>query len=103
MLAAPDDLAIPRPGSGTMRTILSLAVGRVLGELGPLVRAHAGGRREDALAMQRVLRVLLEGNVGPLASILRRPHASTLVRALRSTPPAAAEPLVTLLFATLAH
>jgi HEXXH motif-containing protein len=86
-----------------MRTILSMAVGRVLGELAPLVRAHAGGRREDALAVQRVLRVLFEGNVGPLASILRRPHASTLIRALRSMPPAAADPVVTLLFATLAH
>ncbi len=86
-----------------MRTVLSLAVRRVLAELGPLVRAHAGGRREDALAVQGALRVLFEGNVGPLASILRRPHASTLVRALRSTPPGTEGPLVTLLFATLAY
>ena len=68
-LASPRDLTIPDAGSKTAYGVLSRAIGRLLGEVRPMLRARAGGRAFD--------------DVGALASTLRRPNAGVLVRAMR--------------------
>jgi hypothetical protein len=100
-LASPRDLTLPEPGSTTARDVLSRAVGRVMRELRPLLRVHAASAPEDVATVDAVLARVPPG---ALASILRRPHASALVRTLRATPPGAepAGALLTELLATLA-
>jgi HEXXH motif-containing protein len=101
-LEPPKDLAVPREGSTTTRTILSRALGRVCRELPGVVRAHATGeRREDALAIDHAIGLLARSDPGVLASVLRRPHTSTLARVLRSPQPDAPA-LASELFALLA-
>ncbi len=70
-------------------------------ELRPLLREHAASAPEDVATMDAVLARV---PAGPIASILRRPHASALVRTLRMTPPAdgGASALLAELLATLA-
>ena len=87
-LTPPRDLTLPQASSTTAREILSRAVGRCMRELRPLLRAHAGSAPEDVAAMD-----LLLGRVPPgaLASVLRRPHASALVRTLRAAAPGGPE------------
>ncbi len=85
-LEPPSDLAVPVQGSTTTRAILSRALGRVCRELLGLVRAHAAEElREDALALERALVLVANRDPGAIASVLRRPHTSTLARVLRST------------------
>jgi hypothetical protein len=98
-LAPPRDLTLPEPGSTTARNILSRAVGQCMRELRPLLRAHAWSAPQDVATMDAVLARV---EPGALASILRRPHASALVRTLRETPPGKGEALLTELIATLA-
>jgi HEXXH motif-containing protein len=84
-LDRPTDLAVPAEGSTTTRTILSRALGRVCRELPIVVRAQAAGDlRDDARALDRAIGLLAKRDPGAIASVLRRPHASTLVRVLRS-------------------
>lgn len=99
-LPPPRDLTLPEPGSTTARTILSRAVGRVMSELRPLLRAHASHAPEDVATVDAAL---TSSPPGALAAILRRPHAAALVRTLRVTAPAASAALLTELLATLAH
>jgi HEXXH motif-containing protein len=83
-LAPPRDLTIPDPGSSTARDVLSRAIGRLLREIRPLVRAHARlAPAADVEAFDRVLLEMLRRHVGPLASVLRRPNVAALVRTLR--------------------
>jgi hypothetical protein len=98
-LPPPHDLTLPDPGSTTARTILSRAVGRVLFELRPLLRAHAASAPEDVVIVDAAL---AKAPPGALASILRRPHASALVRTLRATRPGEGGALLAELLATLA-
>jgi HEXXH motif-containing protein len=101
-LDVPSDLCVPEAGSSTARVVLSGAVRRALQELPALLRAHAFGKiRTDVLSVERVVRALLRANVGPLASVVRRPHTSTLARVLRVTPPGQALELTSELCALL--
>jgi HEXXH motif-containing protein len=101
-LPPPRDLTVPVPGSTTAREVLSRAIGRLLRELRPLLRAHAAAAPRDAAAIDRVLATLLRDRPGPLASLLRRPHVAALVRTLRATPRSHGAALAAELRATLA-
>jgi hypothetical protein len=98
-LAPPRDLTLPEPGSTTARDVLSRAVGRCMRELRPLLRAHIASAPEDVAAVDAVLARVPPGAV---ASILRRPHSSALVRTLRTIRPGEGDALLTELLATLA-
>lgn len=98
-LAPPRDLTLPEPGSTTARDILSRAVGRCMRELRPLLREHAASAPDDVATLDAVLARV---PAGALASVLRRPHASALVRTLRATSPGQGAALLTELLATLA-
>jgi hypothetical protein len=95
----PRDLTLPEPGSTTARDIFSRAVGRVMRELRPLLRRHAAASPDDVATMDAVL---ARAPPGALASVLRRPHASALVRTLRATPAGQGKDLLIELLATLA-
>ncbi len=69
-----------------------------MAELRPLLRTHAGSSPADVAAVDRLLARV---PAGALASILRRPHASALVRTLRVTPPGKGGELLAELLATL--
>ena len=97
-LPPPRDLTIPEPGSITARVVLSHAIGRLLRELGPLLREHAASAPEDVVAVEAALSRLPE--VAPLFSVLRRPHVGGLVRALRATRPGEGGPILVELLAT---
>jgi hypothetical protein len=103
-LSPPRDLTVPEPGSTTARDVLSRAIGRLLRELRPLLRAHGASARspEDVAAVDRALGALLLDGVGPLVSVLRRPHVGGLVRALRGTAPREGGAILEELVATLA-
>jgi len=96
----PRDLAIPEPGSTTARDVLSRAIGRLLRELRPLLRAHAASAPDDVAAVEASLASL--SDVAPLVSVLRRPHVGALVRTLRATRPAEGQAVLVELLATLA-
>jgi hypothetical protein len=99
-LTPPRDLTIPDPGSTTARDVLSRAIGRLLGELRPTLRAHAASAPEDVAVMDRAIASLRD--VAPLVSVLRRPHVGALLRTLRGTAPGQGGPLLVELLATLA-
>jgi len=99
-LTPPRDLTIPEPGSTTARDVLSRAIGRLLRELGPLLRAHAASAPDDVVAVEASLSRLPE--VAPLLSVLRRPHVGGLVRTLRTARPGEGGPILVELLATLA-
>jgi HEXXH motif-containing protein len=89
-----------------MRTILSKSLGRVCRDLPALV--HAGVRpgaaraqRDDVQAFERALTPLMRESPGAVASLLRHPHLSTLVRALRAAGPDAAPALLAELVALI--
>jgi hypothetical protein len=98
-LTPPRDLTIPQPGSTTARDVLSRAIGRLLRELRPLLRAHAASAPGDVAAVEASFASLSE--VAPLVSVLRRPHVGGLLRALRATPPGDGGALLVELLATL--
>lgn len=99
-LTPPRDLTIPEPGSTTARDVLSRAIGRLLRELRPLLRAHAASAPDDVAAIEASLASL--SDPAPLVSVLRRPHVGGLVRTLRATRPGEGEPILVELLATLA-
>jgi HEXXH motif-containing protein len=66
----PRDLTIPDVGSKTTYAIFSRAIARLLAEVRPLLRARTGGAVGD--------------DIGPLASVLRKPNLGALARALRT-------------------
>ncbi|MGH7439056.1 MAG: aKG-HExxH-type peptide beta-hydroxylase [Polyangiaceae bacterium] len=85
-LECPKDLTVPGEGSTTSRAILSKALGRACRELPLVVRAlGTGPLRDDAAAVERALLPLLRESPAAVASLLRHPHLSTLVRTLRSS------------------
>jgi HEXXH motif-containing protein len=98
-LDCPHDLTIPEKGSTTTRAILSKALGRACRELPALVRARAGVLGEDGASFDRLLAPLLRESPGAIASLLRHPHLSTLVRTLRSAAPEQGRALATELVA----
>lgn len=99
-LAPPVDLTVPRPGSTTLRDVLSAALSRLLGEIGAL--------RSDDRVEQAALRSLVHARsrdpraLGPLVAALRRPTVGTLARCLRTAAPGAAPALRRRFLATLA-
>lgn len=99
-LPPPRDLTIPEPGSTTARDVLSRAIGRLLRELRPLLRAHAASAPDDVAAVEASLASLPD--LAPLVSVLRRPHVAGLLRTLRATRPGEGEALLVELLATLA-
>jgi hypothetical protein len=99
-LTPPRDLAIPEPGSTTAREVLSRAIGRLLRELRPLLRAHSVSAPDDVAAVDASLASL--SDPAPLVSLLRRPHVGGLVRTLRATRPGEGESILVELLATLA-
>ncbi|HEY1691417.1 MAG TPA: HEXXH motif-containing putative peptide modification protein [Polyangiaceae bacterium] len=101
-LLPPRDLAVPLPGSTTARDVLSRAVGRILRELRPTLRAHAASAPDDVATLDRALGTMKEP--AALASVLRRPHVGALLRTLRGTLPGtpAARALLVELLGTLA-
>jgi hypothetical protein len=99
-LEPPRDLTLPDPGSTTARDVLSRAIGRLLRELGPTLRAHAGSARADVARLEAALAGLRDP--APLFSVLRQPHVGGLLRTLRATPPGQGDALLVALVATLA-
>jgi HEXXH motif-containing protein len=94
---------VPLPGSNTTRAVLSAALGRVARELPALLSTHGVGEsRDDARAVERALALLSRREPGALLSVLRRPHASTLIRALRLGAPGGPEAIFAELLAVLA-
>ncbi|MBI4956740.1 MAG: hypothetical protein HY908_32275 [Myxococcales bacterium] len=81
-----DDLALPRPGSDTLRTVLSLALRRALAELVPALhprRARGAVRRRELAALCARLADVGRREPGALAQALRQPTVGTLLRCLR--------------------
>jgi hypothetical protein len=99
-LPPPRDLTLPEPGSTTARDVLSRALGRLVRELRPTLRAHAVSAAEDVAAFEGALAGLHDP--APLVSLLRRPHVSALLRTLQGTPVGQGEALLVQLLATLA-
>lgn len=85
ILVPPRDLTIPETGSTTARTIFSRAIARLLTEIVRL--APSPDASAETRATIETLRahaaVLARTNLGALASALRRPTVSVLVRARR--------------------
>jgi HEXXH motif-containing protein len=104
-LAPPRDLTIPEPGSTTARDILSRSIRRAIQDLVRL--ANLPGDRE-LVGFKPSLQRLIRDSPGALASALRRPTVSGLLRCLRRRAPelpfsvGVAELLATL-HAELAH
>lgn len=104
-LRPPHDLTIPEPGSTTARDILSRAIRRAIQDL---VRLTQTPGDHELAAFKPVLQALIRDSPGALASALRRPSVSGLLRCLRRRAPelpfsvGVAELLATLL-ADLAH
>lgn len=99
-LQPPHDFAVPDASSTTARDVLSRAIGRLLRELRPTLRAHAGSSPTDVAALDRALASL--ATPAPLVSLLRQPHVGALVRTLRVTPPGQGDAILVELLATLA-
>lgn len=85
------DLCVPRPGSTTLRTVLSAALRRVLGDLRTIVRTHVTGpHAADVAALARVVGPLARTQPGALAAAVRRSEVGVWLRCLR---PSAAQPV----------
>jgi HEXXH motif-containing protein len=85
MSASPDDLTIPRPGSTTLRGLLSRALARLPGELARLpTRAASPAARAGHAALQAALRAALQAAPGPAWSALRRAPVGALIRCARA-------------------
>ncbi|MCA9693882.1 MAG: HEXXH motif-containing putative peptide modification protein [Nannocystaceae bacterium] len=83
-LKPPADLTIPAPGSTTAREVLSLAMRRLLVELGRIAARRVSPRlRGDHARFTALLRTLGRTGRGALASLVRRPTIGVLLRCLR--------------------
>lgn len=102
MIEPPVDLTLPLPDSTTARRVLSRAVGRLLGDLGDVLRRAVGPAtlRADIAALVRIIGALPDRSAA-LSSVLRRANVAALVRCARAQDPIAPA-LVAELVATLA-
>lgn len=83
-LAPPEDLTIPRPGSTTVRTLLSRALRRLLTDLGRLdTRLAPATARAGHAALLRLVREAMADDPGAVWSALRRPTIGALIRYAR--------------------
>lgn len=100
-IAPPVDLTLPETGSTTARGVLSRAIASLLGDLRDVLRRpHEDPRvRRDVSALSTAL-VGVPDRQSALASVLRRPNVSALVRCARV--PDADPLLVSELIATIA-
>lgn len=96
VIAPPEDLTLPRPGSTTSRAVLSRAIGRLLAELREVLRL---GDPADVAALGAALNAIPERQ-SALMSVLRRPNVGALIRCARV--PGADRRLVDELIVTLA-
>ena len=80
----PHDITVPRPGSATLRTVLSAALRDMLQAY---VRLPVAGLASEVVAdyrgLVRTLGGLAKAQPGALASLVRRPNVGTLVQVLR--------------------
>lgn len=85
-LRPPRDLTIPDEGSTTAREILSLSIRRLMVDLRGLLRAMpcAPEERPETERFVAVVEGLFAESPGAVASLLRRPTLSALVRCLRN-------------------
>jgi hypothetical protein len=97
----PHDLTLPEPGSTTARTVLSLAIQRLLGDLREVLRRPVtdAALRRDIATLSRAFATVPDRSAA-LASVLRRVNVSALLRCARSSDDAS---LVSELVATIAH
>jgi len=83
-LAPPEDLTIPRPGSTTVRTLLSRALRRLLTDLGRLdVRGAPAADRAGYTVLLAQVRETMASDPGAVWSALRRPTIGALIRYAR--------------------
>jgi HEXXH motif-containing protein len=84
IVEAPNDLAVPNPGSSTVRRIVGAYLKRTTKDLLALPLSRFDSHVADDFADLRSIleRELRAGNAGPVLSILRRPTHSTLVRCI---------------------
>jgi hypothetical protein len=96
----PADLTVPLPGSTTARTVLSRAIGRLLGDLRDVLRApiEDPAVRRDVAALSKALATIPD-RASAVASVLRRVNVGALVRCARTQP---SDALIAELVATIA-
>ena len=83
----PEDLTIPRPGSTSVRRLLSATLQPLLAELGRLpAQVREPGTRQGLLELLRAVRATLAVDPGAVWSALRRPTVSVLIRCVRAAP-----------------
>lgn len=81
----PSDLTIPSPGSTTARDALSASIRRAIQDLARLVATNS--RDPELRSFAPTLKQLLASSPGALASVLRAPTVSGLLRCLRRGAP----------------
>ncbi|MCA9705834.1 MAG: hypothetical protein KDK70_08305 [Myxococcales bacterium] len=87
------DLCVPRPGSTTLRTVLSAALRRALQDLRAVLGVHASGpMASDVAAFARVVGPLARTRPGALAAAVRRTEVGVWLRCLRPGAAQAADP-----------
>lgn len=99
------DFCVPRPGSTTLRTVLSAALRRAVGDLQAVLRAHARGPAgRDVVAFSRVVGPLARADPGAVMAAVRRTEVGVWLRCLRPGARAEVDPAqgVPALLATLA-
>lgn len=86
-LRPPRDLTIPDEGSTTAREVLSLSIRRLMADLRALLRVmpYEPFERAETERFAALVEGLFARSPGALASLLRRPTASVLVRCLRNS------------------
>jgi len=85
-IAPPRDITLPDEGSSTAREVFSRALRKLMGELRGMLRAlpALSDEREEVAHFARVVEELFVTAPAMMASLLRRPTVSTLVRCLRN-------------------
>lgn len=79
-LLAPKDLTVPAEGSSTVRDLLSRYLGGILRDFLLLPAPRFGTRAAELERVQALVATLAEREPGAIASLLRRPTFSVLVR-----------------------
>jgi len=89
------DFCVPVPGSITLRTVLSAALGRALHDLQAVLRLHARGRfGDDVAAFAEVVGPLARTQPGALAAVVRRAEVGVWLRCLRAEAKQPVDPAV---------
>lgn len=80
----PEDITLPRAGSTTARSVLSRAIGRLVGDLRDVLRRPVSDPavRRDVAALAAAIAAIPDRQ-SALLSVLRRPNVGALVRCAR--------------------